>query len=112
MLEEDTKCWICKRTESEIITEIKNNKWCESIFDEIRKLNKDERKREEDTTKEGVISLEDVGQLGYSYTICAICKGLIYSIATEAGRDTIEYEIKEGYLLTEDTVFKTEVKEL
>jgi hypothetical protein len=65
MLEENTECWICKRTEAVIINGIKRSGWSEELFEEIRKVNAEEGKSTE-CTKEGVITLEDVGQLGLS----------------------------------------------
>jgi hypothetical protein len=110
MLEENTKCWICNRTEEEIIAEIKRRGWSEGIFEEIRKVNTEEGKSAE-CTKRGIISFEDVGQLGYSYPLCGICNGLVYSLADESAIDRLEYEKNEGFLLTGDPVFKTVVED-
>ena len=115
MLEKNTECWICKRTETEIIAEIKNRKWSESIFDEVlkeyEKYGKGKGRAGDYRTEKGLITLEDVGNLGYSYPLCAFCAGLIYTIANESATDRLDYEKDEGYLLTGDTIFKPEARE-
>jgi hypothetical protein len=110
MLEENTECWICKRTEREIIAEIINRKWSERIFDEIRKENK-ENMEGKPQTKEGLISLVDVGTLDYSYPVCAFCAGLIYTVSDRSASDRLNYEIDEGALLTGSTIFIPKAQE-
>lgn len=110
MLEENTECWICKRKEAEIIAEIKNRKWSESIFDEVRKENK-EGQEGISRTKEGLISLVSVGSLGFSYPLCAFCAGLIYRISDSSALDRINFEIDGGALLTQNTIFITKAQE-
>lgn len=89
MLEKDTECWVCGRSERGIIAEIKSRRWAEGILNDIRKEN---TWKENVRTKEGIISLMDVGTLGYSYPICAICAGLIDSISDKATIERLDYE--------------------
>lgn len=87
MLEKDTRCWICRRTEEETIKELGGEVCSKELFDEIYKgIPKDA-----EATEKGMLYLENVG-MGYSYAICAICRELIYWIGDKAANDRINYE--------------------
>ena len=92
MLEKDVKCWICKRTEEEIIKEIEpEDGLIKDIGEDADKWGTASRKK--------MIRLRDVGSYGYGFPICALCEGLIYNIADRAAQDRIEFEIDEKRLL-------------
>lgn len=83
--EEELRCWICHRTEKQVIEEHGD---CPS--DHYGDIDFDEK----DSHWLGYV---ETGIAGYSEVLCAICRGFIESIAREAAISEIEIK-KEIYV--------------
>lgn len=91
MLDNKTKCWMCKRTEEEIIEFFKTN--CRVDVIDICKLDDiDPRTATENT----IIRLHDINGTGLVCPLCEVCRGIFWVEIVDLSREMIRDEMADN----------------